>query len=175
MRRALFTLVAAAALCAWAGAQGPAPALSAADQVKLLKNNRILIGDLVDHGIALANAGEPLKRAQACRATAVSLGNALKRAAEDEDPDRVAELADLMTEVVREGLAPNLDEARRTIPPGSPKLEELAALRVTAAADIDDIGSAIPAMGKLAGNEKVQKALAALTDLKPRVKPSEPK
>ena len=60
MRRTLFTLVAFTALAAWAGAQGPPPPLPAAVQVKQFKANRILIENLVDHGIDIANADNPL-------------------------------------------------------------------------------------------------------------------
>ena len=161
MRRALFTLVAAAALCAWAGAQGPAPTLEPADQVKLLKTNRILIGNLVDDGLALANAGNPLERATACRGTARSLANALMVAAGNDDPDRVAELADLMTEVIQEGLVPNLEVAERTVQPGSPQAARLAELKTIAAQDLDDIGTAVPAGTQLTDNQKVKAALGA--------------
>ena len=67
MRRTLFTLVAFTALAAWAGAQGPPPPLPAAVQVKQFKANRILIENLVDHGIDIANADNPLRRAEECR------------------------------------------------------------------------------------------------------------
>lgn len=168
MRRALFTLVAAAALCAWAGAQGPAT-LSPADQVKLLKANRILIGNLVDDGLSLANAGNETQRAEACRGTALSLANALKSAARDEDPDRVAELAGLMTAVIRDGLVPNLEVATRTVQPNSPQAVQLAEVKKNAARDLDDVVAAVPADGKLAAHPKVQVALSELNALKPQV------
>ena len=64
MRRTMLSLIAFAALSAWVSAQGPSP-LSAEVQVKQFKSNRILIGSLVDRGIDLSNADNPLKRAEA--------------------------------------------------------------------------------------------------------------
>lgn len=168
MWRALLTPVAAAVLCAWAGAQGPVP-LAPADQVKLLKTNRILIGNLVENGLALANAGNESQRVEACRGTSLSLAIALKAAARDGDPDRVAELAGLMAAVIRDGLVPNLEVATRTVQPGSPQAAQLARVRENAAQDLDDVGTAVAAVATLTDNPKVNEALTALTALKPQV------
>lgn len=166
MVRVLLLLISFAALAAWAGAQGPTPPLTAADKMKLFKSNRTLIENLVNHGIDLSAAGDPLKRAEECRKTAVTLANYLERAAkEDQSPDRVVELAGLMGEVVREGLAPNLDEAERTIPVESPQGKRVKELQNIVAADLDNVRSGIPA-GKVGDNPKVKAALASLAELK---------
>ena len=166
MRRSLVTLVAFTALAAWAGAQGPPPAqvLTAADQVKLFKTNRVLIENLVSHGVDLAEADDPIRRAEECRKTARSLANALRMAADAEDPSRVVELADLMGEVVRDGLTPNLDAARASLQPGDPREKQLRGVLDNATIDLDFAG-AIPA-GKAAENPKVRDALAGLKDLR---------
>lgn len=167
MARALLLLITFAALSAWAGAQGPSPSLSAADKMKLFKSNRTLIENLVNHGIDLSGADDPLKRAEECRKTAVTLANYLERAAkEDQNPDRVAELAGLMGEVVGEGLAPNLDEAKRTFPPQSPQARRIRELNEAVAVDLDGVRTAVPAAGKVGENVKVRAALAALAELK---------
>jgi len=165
-------LTAFAALAAWAGAQGPAPALSPEQRAKLFKSNRTLLENLVENGITLADADDPLKRAEGCRATAATLGNYLKRAVtEDQNPDRVVELAELMTAVVREGLVPNVAEADRTIPAQSRKdRERLATVQKDAAADLDAIRAAIAAGGKVGDNEKVKAAIEALGALKEKLK-----
>jgi len=164
--RVLLLLISFATLAAWAGAQGPTPPLTAADKMKLFKSNRTLIENLVNHGIDLSAADKPLTRAEECRKTAVTLGNYLERAAkEDRNPDRVAELADLMGNVVRDGLAPNLDEAERTTPAESPDGKRVKELQTIVANDLDNVRSTIPA-GKVADSPKVKAALAALTDLK---------
>jgi hypothetical protein len=75
-----------------------------------------------------------------------------------------------MSDVVREGLVPNLETANKTVQPGSPQWAQLAEVKKNAASDLDDAGSAVPANGKLADNEKVKKALEALTALKSAVK-----
>ncbi|MCE9567732.1 MAG: hypothetical protein K8U57_37505 [Planctomycetes bacterium] len=165
MVRLLLLLISFATLAAWAGAQGPTP-LAAEDKMKLFKSNRVLIENLVNHGIDLSDANDPLKRAEECRKTAVTLGNYVERAAkEDQNPDRVAELANLMGEVVRDGLAPNLDEAERTNTPESPQGKRVKELLKIAAADLDNVPAGIPA-GKVGDNAKVKAALASLAELK---------
>lgn len=166
MFRALLLLTCFATLAAWAGAQGPVPPLSAADKAKLFKANRTLVENLVNHGLDLSSAADPVKRAEECRKTAITLGNYVERAAtDDKNPDRVVELTGLMCEVVRDGLAPLLDDAERTIPPESPQGKRVKELQSLAAADIDAVRNAVPA-GKVGDNPKVKAALAALTDLK---------
>ncbi len=166
MARVLLLLVVFATLAAWAGAQGPAAPLPAADRVKLLKLNRPLLEQMVNHGIDLSGTDEPLPRAKKCRETAQTLANYLDRAANTEqDPDRVAELADLIGTVVREGLTPNLEVGRQLYPPGSPDAARLTDVQKLAVADLDSIGSSIPA-GKVGDSKKVQEALARLAGLK---------
>lgn len=170
MARVLLLLATFAALAAWAGAQGTAPPLSPADRVKLFKTNRTLIDNLVYHGEDLCRAEDPLKRAEACRKTTAVLAEYLGGAARDENPDRVAELADLLSVVVRDGLTPNLDEAERTIPPQSKELRErLTRTRDGAADDIDSVGRAVPP-GKVGDSARVKAALEALAALKVQVK-----
>jgi hypothetical protein len=170
--RVTLLLITFAALAAWAGAQGPAPPLSAEQRAQLFKKNRTLLENLVENGIGLSSADSPLNRAEACQATAVTLGNYLKRAAtEDQDPHRVAELADLMAGVVRDGLLPNADEAERTIPPQSrAERDRLARVQNAAAAELDAIRNLVPAGGKVGDSEKARAAIEALAGLKDRIK-----
>lgn len=167
MARVFLLLMTFATLATWAGAQGPTQSLSAADKAKLFKSNRTLIENLVNHGIDLSDADDPLRRAEECRKTALTLANYLERAAkDDQNPDRVAELAGLMGDVVRDGLAPNLEEARRTIPPGSPQGKRAAELPDIVSADLDGVRNAIPSGSKVGDNAKVKTALESLTALK---------
>jgi len=165
MRRTMLILIAFAALSAWAGAQGPTP-LSAEIQIKQFQSNRILIENLVDHGIDLAEADNPLRRAAACRQTARTLANYLERAADDGDADRVAEFAHLYGEVVRDGLVPNLEAAGNAIPAGSPHLKELRDVRKKATDDFNGVRSKIPTAGRVGDNDKVKAALALIDGLK---------
>lgn len=164
MRRALLTLVAFAVLSAWAGAQGTAT-LPAATQVKQFKNNRLLIENLVDHGIDLANADSPVNRAEACRQTAQTLANYLSRAADDQDPDRVAELATLFGEVIRDGLMPNLEQARKSITPESPDGQKLKKIGEYAGSTMSEVRKALETPGKVGDSEKVKTSLTALPKL----------
>jgi len=164
--RAALLLLASAVLAAWAGAQGPPPPLPAATRVKLFKVNRSVIESLVSHGLEIAAKDDPQDRAEECRKTARTLVNYLARAAQDDcDADRVAELAGLLAEVVRDGLVPNWQRARREIPPGSPREPELLRTRDAAAADLDAARAAVPD-ATVAGHPRVRQALDRLAELK---------
>lgn len=164
MRRSVLTLFASAALCAWVSAQGP-PSLTAEIQVKQFKANRDLIQNLVDHGINLSNADNPLQRAEACRQTARTLANSLERAADEGDAERVAEFATLFAQVVREGLVPNFNEAKKSIDPKSPDAERLSKVNDRVRSDIEGVLKSIPTDGKVGENDKVKSALAAIAEL----------
>jgi hypothetical protein len=166
--RVLLLLVCSGVLAAWAGAQGP-PALNPADRVKLFSTDRALLDQLVNHSIDLSKADTPLKQAQESQATARTLAVYLRRAANDEkNADRVAELAGLLTEMVRDGLAPNLQTARKTYPPGTPAHADVVKLGESAAKDLDDWTAGIA--GEIAGDEKVKSAFETLAALKARFK-----
>lgn len=165
MRRTLLTLIAFAALSAWVSAQVPAP-LSAEIQVKQFRNNQILIGNLVDHGVNLSKADNPFQRAEACQQTAQTLAYSLKRAAEAEDADRIAEFANLYGEVIRDGLVPNMEAAKKNITdPGSPDVGRLKQLNDRARDDLGSARSWIPTSGKVGDSDKVKAALAAMEEL----------
>lgn len=116
-------------LSAWVGAQAPERVLPAADRARLFQHHRILAGRLVDHGLDLATSYHPLERAEECQRTARTLGQALHRAAQEQDASRLNQLSDLLVFVVREGLAPNLHEADRLISPHSPEAKRLRDIR----------------------------------------------
>jgi hypothetical protein len=164
MRRSVLTLFIGAALCAWVSAQGTPP-LTAEVQVKQFKNNRILIENLVDHGIYISNADDSLARAEACQRTARTLANYLERAAGEGDPDRVAEFAELFSQVIREGLMPNLDAAKKSITEKSPRADTLKRVNTQVRGDLDGVLKSIPTEGKLAGSDKVKTALRAIQEL----------
>jgi hypothetical protein len=170
MRRSLVTLMTLLALAAWAGAQNPAAPLAAEDQVKLFKSNRLLIEGLVTQSITLAGKDRPLDRADECRKTAAILAGSLGRAAEDQDPDRVLELAGLLKEVVREGLVPNLNQAQTEITAGDPQEARLKSVREGTSRDLDELPGKIPTEGKVATNQKVKEAIEAILALKAGLK-----
>ena len=169
MRRSLVTLIVLATLAAWVSAQGSPPPLPAATQAKLFKSNLDLLGALVDHGVKLADADNPLKRAEECRMAAISLGNSLGEAAGKQDPDRVVELAGLMGDVVRDGLVPNLKAAREEIKTGDPREAQLLKLSDKAKDELTSLPSKIPAEGKVSESQKVKEAIAAVEALKSKL------
>jgi hypothetical protein len=168
MSRWAYLLVAFVALAAWAGAQGPAPEpqLSPADQVRLLKANGTLIGNLVDHGVQLAGADRIENRAEECHKAALALANAIRDAAARQDAERVAELTTLFRDVVRDGLLPTLKQGKETVSPQSPAAEKLRKVSEAATKDVTDLKAAIPTTGKVGENARVRDALKGLDELK---------
>ena len=129
MARWLYLLTVFAVLAAWAGAQNPAPPLSAEDKLRLLKANGTLIDNLVRDGVALSAADRPEDRAARCRSASLALANAIQQAAAAEDADRVAELTALFCDLVRDGLVPTIDDGQRVVPPESPSAKKLREVR----------------------------------------------
>jgi hypothetical protein len=165
MTRPALTAAVLAALAAWAGAQGPAPT-SAADRLRLHRTNRTLLTDLVGHGVRLAGADQPVARAEACQQTARAVGLAVRRAAEANDADRVAELGDHLDTLIREGLVPVLKDATDTVPAASPDAARLRAVRTGTVADLDATEAALPP-----GDDAQVRALRSrLNDLRDRLK-----
>lgn len=170
MGRAGLMLVVFLGASAWAGAQGTAPGLTAADRLRLLRANRAVLNDLVGSGVELAGADDPLDRAAACGKTVRALGVAFRAAAESGDADRAADLGDHLSTAVRDGLVPALDDARRVIPDGSPRAPELKALRAKAAAEVGEYRAAVPAAGRVADSPKVKAARDQLDGLREKLK-----
>jgi hypothetical protein len=146
MTRPALTAVVLALLATWAGAQGPT---TAADKLRLHRANRALLTDLVGSGVRLAAADQPVTRAEACQQTARAVGLAVRRAAEANEADRVAELGDHFNTLVGEGLVPALTEADAVVPRESPEGVRLRAVRTGAAADLDAVDAALPPDGAL--------------------------
>jgi hypothetical protein len=157
------------ALAAWAGAQGPAP-LPAAERLRLLRANRTLLTDLVTSGVELGAADGPVSRAAACQKTVHHLSIALERAARADDADRVTELGDHLDRMLRDALAPVLDEATQTVPPESQDAKRLKAVRESAVGDLDWARSAISADGKVGGSAQVRTLADKLDGLRDKLK-----
>ena len=173
MARWAYLLTTFFALAAWTGAQdkAPAPPLSTADQLRLLRANSTLITNLVDSGVALSSsANGPRQRAEQCRGAAKALASAIQDAAGKQEAERVAELADLFLKVVGEALLPALDDAKRTVPPESPDAKHIRAIRAGSADDVRELKAAIPATGKVAENGRVKDALKQLDEVAEKLK-----
>lgn len=154
-------------LAAWAGAQGPP--LTVDVQLRLLRENRTLLTDLVNQGVELSASDDLVTRTEMCERTVRTLGAAIKRAAEAQNADRVAELGDHLNVVVTEALIPNLDEATRMIDPRSPEAAKLKAVRSRTAGNLGDLRDALPTAGKVGDSDKVNDLRGKLDTLKERM------
>ncbi len=168
MLRWSVTFFACLALAAWAGAQGPP--LSVDVQLRLLRENRTLLNDLVNQGVALSAADDLVGRTEKCEETVRTLGAAIRRAAEAQNADRIAELGDHLNGVVNEALIPNLEEGSRSIDPSSPEAARLNAIRTRAAGNLGDLRDSLPATGTLGDTEQVKTLRSTLAGLEERIK-----
>ena len=100
-----------------------------------------------------------------CRDATRSLVNAILRAAEAEDAERVAELTGLFRAVVIDGLVPTLAEAQVGVTPGSPADVKLREERGKSVKDVSELKAAIPATGKVGDSPRVKDALKQLDEL----------
>jgi hypothetical protein len=163
-RTALTTLV-LAALAAWASGQtGPPPGETAGERMNQFARNRALVELLVTRGVDLADADDPLVRARVCYVAAGEIGGRLREAVAAGDPVRVAELAEYLAAVARDGLIPTLWDARRAIPAGTHDEETLVQLRDDAAAGLGQFAAAVPADGRFGTSARVQSARRHLTE-----------
>jgi hypothetical protein len=151
-------------LAAWGGAQTPAPPISPEDKLRLHRANSPLIEQLVHDGVALSNAADPVQRAERCREASVSLALAIQQAVRTEDAGRVTELTGLYRDLLRDGLVPTLNDARREVTPDSPGGKKLRELRTATADNVAELKAQLPA-GKLAAEPGVKDALKQLDEL----------
>lgn len=166
MTRTPLILVLSAAVSLWASAQTPPAAPTAAEQLKLLRDNRVLLEDLLAHGLRLSDANTLVDRAEETRRTTRTLSESLRWEAENRaDPTRVAELSDNLTSLVRDGLAPTLTEAERTVPPQSADYKRLQAVRRTADRELRDVEATIPTTGPLGRSKQVQESRTRLVEV----------
>ncbi|MCS6864807.1 MAG: hypothetical protein RMJ56_18425 [Gemmataceae bacterium] len=169
MARALFTLLILVALATWAAGQHPGTAAAPApeDQLRLLRANRSLIGNLVSEGVEMANTSHSTAaRVEHCRRASRSLINAILQAAERGDAERVVMLTNLFGDFVRDGLSPLLEEVKARIDPQSPEGERLGVIQQQARADLQELKLTLTT-GAVRDNQRVQESLKQLDELTP--------
>jgi hypothetical protein len=162
--RTALTLTLLAGFSLWASAQDQAPVHQ---QLTQFEANRLLLNQLIDHGLNLSSdetSGSPLARAEECRLAAAHLAAALQ-AAPGSDPERVAELSDVIVAVVRDGLVPNLTQAGEDIKPGSQEYEKLTKLSERSSRDVTGFVDSFPTGGRLDQSPKVAAARGRLADI----------
>jgi SAM-dependent MidA family methyltransferase len=138
-----------------------------------LKQNRLLIQDLVDGGLRLASAEDSLKRALCCSDLAGSVAFEIRKAAEEREGARAAEMGEHFQALLQHGIADNLNQLRAQTPPGSSqdlemrRLAEQVAkmaqpveqqLQKVSASDPEDMHHALQAVQ--GGRTEVEKSLA---------------
>lgn len=130
MIRTAAVLLIAAALCVVAGAQGPKPGLTAAQQHELFRRNRAMITTLVDSSLEISdNANDAVKRSHSYRKVILELEKELSGAADRGDAARVAELGKHLDVVMRQGLSPSLKAANTQVGPQGSGRDKLIDIR----------------------------------------------
>jgi hypothetical protein len=111
----------------------------------------------------VADKNSPLDKADDCLNTTNRLARELRSAVFVGDPDRIAEMSDLLKQVVSDAFVPNLTEARNTIPRQSDGFKQMEKVHRQAYADMTDLAAQLPAVGPLATAKQVLDARAHLT------------
>jgi hypothetical protein len=117
MRRAAYWLL-VPALMAMA-ADEPTPNVTRGQR---LRRDSQLIESVVQSGLRIAGENDPLKRATYCNGMAETLAAEISQAAGDRDGMRLTELGQYFQELLEQGVASNLNFARKQLPSG-PSLE----------------------------------------------------
>jgi hypothetical protein len=85
----------------------------------MIQRNRSLYRTAVEKGLNLTGQTYSLHRAGTCTEMAREWAREVDAAAKARDHARVAELGKQLSQVIDQGVVPNLEEARREIQPGS--------------------------------------------------------
>jgi hypothetical protein len=94
----------------------PKPAVASTSRVHQLLRNRDLIKALVNGALQLADSLEPLERAKCCKKLAIYLVGEIDGAANQHDGSRAREIGEHFRELLREGVAYNLEAVRSASP-----------------------------------------------------------
>jgi len=154
--RLALALVTFASLSLWASGQGPAPSLSAGEQLKMLARNQRLLDDLVERGLGMSAARSPLARIEECRKTTDRLSDELRHAVDRNDSDRIAEIGDHLHLLVSDALVPNLREARDQIRPESADYPLLLEREAQVQRSVNELNPLLPTTGELSKSRRVQ-------------------
>jgi hypothetical protein len=120
-----FALALPLILCATLAAADSPRWLTASEQAAYLHRNLGLIQSIVGDSLSLAREEDRLKRADACGKTAADLSREIQEAIDTDDQTRAAELALHLRRLLTHGVAANLKDARKDIPPGVSEEERL--------------------------------------------------
>jgi hypothetical protein len=145
-----------------APAGGPPMAPAPTDAVRQFRRDRGLVLALADGGLRLAGESDALKRARTCGGLVERLAGEIHTAAADGDAARALELAKHLQALLIQGVAVNAEQARKELPPGSPREAELQLLGEETARST---GLAEKGLAQLSGpthGKQAQPLLAAL-------------
>jgi hypothetical protein len=116
MKRRGLLVVPLVALAGLALADGPQTDLAVQERLKQFQRDERLIEMLIESGVQLAAAEDPLKRAEECNRLADGLAREVKRAVVDRDPARASDLGRHLEALLVRGVAGNLQRARADLP-----------------------------------------------------------
>jgi len=116
-------------LAALALADEPSVASPGPARILQAQRNQKLVDKLVDGGIDLARAADRVERAKCCNELARSLAEEIKQAADDHDGDRAIELGRHLQDLLKNGVAANLNKERSQFPQGSARETDCTRIR----------------------------------------------
>ena len=114
---------------ALATAQVPQSSSPGPERILQAQRNQKLVEKLVAGGLNLARAADRLDRAKYCNDLARSLAEEIKQAADDHDGDRAIELGRHLQDLLKNGVAANLNKERSQFPQGSARETDWTRIR----------------------------------------------
>jgi hypothetical protein len=119
--------------------------LTTAEQAGYLHQNLGLIRSVVGNSLSLAGTKGPLDRADACGKTAVDLSREIQQAADAGESARAAELALHLRKLLTQGVAANLKDAHKDIPPGVSDEQRLRKIQEDTVMELRSLEEHLPA------------------------------
>lgn len=132
------------------------------DEVARFQRYQPLIEALVESGLRLADEADPLARAEACTELAGRFAAEVREAARQSDASRTAEVGRHLHDLLAQGVAVNLQAARRDIPLGSTAEHKLRDVSGQALAVVQTLDSALRTAADGVGVGELRTALDEL-------------
>ncbi|QVL34617.1 hypothetical protein KIH39_12120 [Telmatocola sphagniphila] len=144
MMRYSATLLILASLSLWAGAQSPKSRPRVDEQLKLFERNQVMIEKLIDGSLQISRSRDALSKSKAYEEILKEMQQEIKLAAAGQETSRLKELVTHLGTVLLQGLVPNLENARKSIAPGSQDEKALYAVKNSTGDVVNSVLKSIP-------------------------------
>jgi hypothetical protein len=144
MTRYLSTLSVFAAVCLWAGAQGPSTQVRADQRIHQFERNRAMIESIVDGSLKISQSHNALAKSETYSKILSEMQSEISKAAHNKERERLKELSKQIGIVLSDGFVPNLITAREEIAKGSQDEGKLLEVRDSAGKILKSLIESVP-------------------------------